>query len=182
MRCPECNEDMTSVGFRGVKINECPSCHGRWFDREGLRQVKDMTDEDLRWLDFDPFGKEADPQPEDAVRPRCPVCKEHMDALRYAESNVEIQRCLHCHGVWLHQGEFEKIIAYLKQVVTSKTAAEYVQDSFKQLMEVATGKEDVADELKDFLVVVKLSEVRAGVEHPKVAEAIKTIYEYLPFL
>ena len=182
MTCPDCAAQIDKVEFRGLAIHECPQCQGRWFGRAGLRLAKDHTDEDLRWLDFDPFDRSNQNFQVDSEHKHCPQCQLEMDALSYAGSGVVIDRCTACQGVWVHHGEFEKIIEFLEQTVTSKTGPEYIRDSLRQLLELFAGKEDVAEELRDFLVVMKLSEVRLGVEHPRISETIKKIYEYLPFL
>ena len=182
MTCPDCRSGLEQVDFRGIKIQECSQCQGRWFDRDELTKAKDMTDDDLRWLDFDPFGQDASKFYVPPERKKCPRCDQNMDSLSYEESKVVIDRCLQCHGIWVHHGEFEKIIQYLENLVSSKSGAEYVRDTFAQFLQIAMGKENVSSEIQDFLVVLKLSELRWGVEHSRVAEAIKRIYEYLPFL
>ncbi|HQP12833.1 MAG TPA: zf-TFIIB domain-containing protein [Candidatus Omnitrophota bacterium] len=182
MICPDCDQVLMPVDFRGIKIQECAHCQGRWFDRDELTKAKNMTDDDLRWLDFDPFGQDADQFHAPPERKQCPRCQKAMDALMYEGAGVVIDRCLDCRGIWVHHGEFEKIIQYLEDLVTSKSGAEYVRDTFAQFLQIAWGKEKLSLEIRDFLVVLKLSERRWGAEHPRVADAIKRIYEYLPFL
>ncbi|HPN55773.1 MAG TPA: zf-TFIIB domain-containing protein [Candidatus Omnitrophota bacterium] len=182
MTCPDCGRDLQPVDFRGIEIKECAQCQGRWFDRDELIKAKNRTDDDLRWLDFDPFGQDADQFHVPPERKKCPRCRKDMDALLYEGSGVVIDRCLDCHGIWVHHGEFEKIIQYLENLVTGKSGAEYVRDTFTQFLQIALGREKLSFEIRDFLVVLKLSEQRWGAEHPRVAEAIKRIYEYLPFL
>lgn len=183
MNCSNCQNELDQIDFRGIVINECPSCHGRWFDREELQKAKDNTDEDLRWLDFDPFVKKEkhfNVIPEEGGI--CPKCSEKMIPLAYANSGVVIDKCEQCRGVWLGDGEFRKIIAYLENLVTTHSVSEYVIDSFKQFSEIVTGPDDRISEAKDFLVVLKLLKLRAAVEHSKIAELTNKIYQYLPFL
>ncbi len=182
MICPDCQSKLEEVDYRGMRIHDCPQCRGRWLARDELIKAKDMTDDDLRWLDFDPFGKEAERYHVSPERKSCPQCAVDMDALTYAESGVVIDRCLNCQGVWVHHGEFEKIIQYLENLISSKSGGEYARDSLAQFIQIAMGKEDVVSEIKDFLVVLKLSELRWGIEHPHIADTIKRIHEYLPFL
>ncbi|HXK37207.1 MAG TPA: zf-TFIIB domain-containing protein, partial [Candidatus Paceibacterota bacterium] len=63
MNCPECEVPLRRTDCYGVNIDECPKCLGRWFDRDELRRAKDRTDEDLRWMDFDPFARDAEESP-----------------------------------------------------------------------------------------------------------------------
>jgi len=183
MKCPKCQDKLEEIGFRGITVNECPGCQGRWFDRGELQKAKDNTDEDLRWLDFDPFVKTQKHftfVPDEGGA--CPKCDRKMAALTYANSGVVIEKCEQCRGIWLQDGEFKKIIAYLENLVVTESASEYVLDSFKQFLEIVTGPEDRTSEVKDFLVVLKLLKLRAAVEHSKIAAATNKIYQYLPFL
>jgi len=183
MKCFKCQDDLERIDFRGIKVDECPKCHGRWFDRRELQKAKDNTDEDLCWLDFDPFAEQADPfkmAAEDGIL--CPKCSQPMTILTYKNSDVDINKCEQCEGIWLQDGEFRKIISYLEDLITSESATQYVIDSLKQLMEIVTGPEDRIAEVKDFLVILKLLKLRAAVEHSKIAEVTNKIYQYLPFL
>ena len=112
----------------------------------------------------------------------CPKCSEKMILLSYASSGVVIEKCEQCRGIWLEEGEFRKIIAYLENLVTTHSASEYVVDSFKQFLDIITGPDSRVSEAKDFLVVLKLLKLRAAVEHSKIAELTNKIYQYLPFL
>ena len=183
MNCSNCQNELDQIDFRGIVINECSSCHGRWFDREELQKAKDNTDEDLCWIDFDPFTKKEkhfNVTPDEGGM--CPKCSKEMVSLAYANSGVIIKKCERCRGVWLGEGEFKKLIAYLENLVTTHSASEYVVDSFKQFLEIVTGPDDRISEVKDFLVVLKLLKLRAAIEHSKIAELTNKIYQYLPFL
>ncbi len=183
MKCPHCQSELGQIDFRGIMINECADCQGRWFDRSELEKAKNNTDEDLCWIDFDPFikrEKHFNVIPADGGA--CPKCDQPMISLAYAQSGVQIKKCEQCRGIWLKDGEFKKIIGYLENLVTTHSASEYVIDSLKQLMEIVTGPDDRASEVKDFLVVLKLLKLRAAVEHSKIADATNKIYQYLPFL
>jgi len=183
MKCPTCTSELEQIGFRGITVKECSGCQGRWFGRDELQKAKDNTDEDLRWLDFDPFvkaGKHFKVVSDQGGS--CPQCAKNMTALTYADSGVTIGKCEACRGVWLNDGEFKKIIAYLEDLIVSHKASEYVVDSFRQLMDIVTAQKDRGVETKDFLVVLKLLKLRAAVEHSKLTEATNKIYQYLPFL
>jgi uncharacterized protein len=32
MKCPKCGTDLIEIDFKGIKIDECPSCRGMWLD------------------------------------------------------------------------------------------------------------------------------------------------------
>jgi hypothetical protein len=39
MHCPKCGEQLASVEHLGVTVDECPSCHGMWFDQGELETL-----------------------------------------------------------------------------------------------------------------------------------------------
>jgi Zn-finger nucleic acid-binding protein len=182
MRCADCSKGLERVDFRGIAIHECPQCRGSWFIRDELRKAKDATDEDLQWLDFDPFSEKANRFTASPEHKNCPVCATEMSSLAYAQSGVIINKCQKCHGVWLHNGEFKKIIDYLESLIVSESSSRYAVDSFKKFLELFKKNEAIGSELKDFLVVLKLLKMRIAAEHPDLARLSDRVYEYLPFL
>ncbi len=182
MKCPDHHTELGQINYRGILIDECPTCKGRWFDRDELRKAKDSTDDDLRWLDFDPFGTEAGRFEVPSKGRLCPKCSTKMASLTYETSRVTIDKCPQCHGIWLDHGEFEAIVKHLEKTVSSETASEYAQDAFRQFLQVATGPEGAISEVRDFLAVMKLLELRIGVENPRVAGMIQKISQYFPLV
>ena len=181
MKCPDCKNELHEIDCKGINISECVECKGRWFDRAELRAVKDNEDEDLRWLDFDPFGDDAEQLSVRSDGKECPKCSKQMSSLTYRASKMLIDKCLECEGVWLAHGEFKRIISYLEGLIVKKSAAEYTKETFKQFVEIFTGHEGLVSEAKDFFAVLKLLQIRLGVEHPGLEEACHNIYRYTPF-
>lgn len=182
MDCPQCHSELKQVDFKGVIIGECPTCHGRWFDRGELKKAKDHTDEDLGWINFDPFDQQV-PQTDDTPDGTlCPQCQTEMHSLPYSDSDIIIDKCAICHGIWLDQNEFEKIIGYLEDFVSSETASDLAKESLHQLEDILLHKKNLSTGFRDFLVVSKLLGTRVGVEHPKLSAAINKIFVYFPFL
>jgi Zn-finger nucleic acid-binding protein len=181
MNCPDCHVPLHSTEYLGVRIDECPSCLGRWFDRDELRRAKDHTDPDLRWLDFDAFaGGPSDPPPASEGRD-CPRCLVTMGVIVYESSGVCIDKCAKCLGIWLDHGEFEKIVRHLEKEVNSETAAQYREDAKGQLAQVFKGPEGPISELRDFFAVIHLLKTRAGVEHAGLVGTLNGIYLANPF-
>jgi len=104
-----------------------------------------------------------------------------MDAIAYDHSKVTIDRCPRCLGVWLDHNEFERIIKYLENALSGKSVREYAALTFREFVRIFTGHEGVASEVKDFLAVLKLLELRITVEHPGLIRAYQRIYAIAPF-
>jgi Zn-finger nucleic acid-binding protein len=181
MKCPHCKHDLTPLDYKGIQIHECANCKGRWFDRDGLKQAKDRTDENLRWLDFDPFGKETDKKKKASRGKECPRCSVQMDAIGYDESNVVIDKCPHCFGIWLDHSEFERILTYLENMLSSKSASEYAKLAFTDFVRIFAGHEGLVSEVRDFFAVLKLLELRIATEHPGVMRTAEMIFGVTPF-
>jgi len=39
MRCPKCGDGLATVEHHGVRVEECPACHGMWLDQGELEQL-----------------------------------------------------------------------------------------------------------------------------------------------
>jgi hypothetical protein len=180
VKCPDCSSTLRETDFHGVRIDECPQCRGRWFDRDELRVARDRTDDDLRWLDFDLFGEAARPFETTPSGRKCPKCMIAMASLTYAPSQVVVDRCDQCQGVWLNHDEFERIVEHLEQVASSKAAADYAGEAAKQFLEILAGPKGAVSETRDFLAVLHLLELRLAAEHPRIAEAANKIYAASP--
>ena len=181
MDCPDCHVPLYETEYLGVRVDECPSCLGRWFDRGELRRAKDHADEDLRWLDFDAFASDAVPPSADSEGRDCPRCLVKMGVILYKGSGVCIDKCSKCLGIWLDHGEFEKIVRYLEEVVDSETAAQYRAEAKRQLARIFKGPEGPLSELRDFFAVLHLLKTRSGVEHAGLTGALNTLYLINPF-
>jgi uncharacterized protein len=181
MNCPNCESALETIDMKGIKVDECVRCQGHWFDRGELRLAKDKQDDDIRWLDFDPFGKDAEEFSTASEGKRCPKCAEQMKALTYRQSKVVIDKCPECYGVWLDHGELEKIVKYLTDILLTKSAGDYTKATFRQFLEIFTGPEGPISEAKDFLSALWFLQLRIGVENPKITEAARNIYNYTPF-
>jgi len=180
MKCPACKNELSQLSAKGISLDECENCKGAWFDRDELRKLKDKTDSDLRWLDFDVFAETAEKFKTGSEGRQCPKCGEMMSSLAYEKSGVVIDKCGKCHGVWLDSGEFEKIIRYLEDTVAGESFADYKTDAKKQFKEIFTGQESTVSEIKDFLAILHLSEMRMFVEHPRALDVLRNLEVRLP--
>lgn len=181
MDCPDCKIPLHPRDCHGVRVDECPECLGDWFDRDELRRAKDSTDEDLRWLDFDPFEGE----PGDAQVPRrerlCPRCGVPMGVVAYDDSGVVVDKCGECHGIWLDRDEFAKIVSHLEAKVDSETAGELSKEAGRALGQVFVGPEGPVSETRDLVAVLRLLRKRLEAEHAGLSGIIDQLYSVNPF-
>ena len=180
MNCPDCHNDLKVSSLKGINIHECLTCKGKWFERNQLMLVKNKADEGLRWIDFDPFGKDAERLSIASEGKLCPKCVRRMQALTYSKSQVVIAKCQTCEGVWLSHGELAKIIRYLEKTIHSDSVKGLAQKTFKEFIKIFTIHQGLISEVKDFLAVLSILKIRIAVEHPKLAQAWDNIESISP--
>jgi len=118
-RCPYCKEKLVEKEYEGVPIDVCLKCGGVWLDKDELyeiikRREAKFSEEEKKSVDPEkPIqGTQAELIPEI----NCPICGALMNRFTYAAtSGVVIDRCPQGHGVWLDNGELEKIQIYIEK-------------------------------------------------------------------
>lgn len=171
MNCPKCHQSLESVEVGGIRIGRCPRCEGTWFDRDELRVLKDREDGgDYQWLDVD-LWKDIDKfRARRQQRYSCPKDATPMTTVHYGESNVAVDVCSTCRGVWLDKEEYREIIRFLEDTVDSSSAGDYLKDVRSELVGVFEGRESPLGALKDVGKILYLLQLRFTVEHPTLAE------------
>ena len=179
--CPNDHIELQRVKLKGVNIDECSKCQGMWLDKDELKIVKNRTDENIRWINFEIFQEQKNKFEKNQTFKKCPKDHTVMNLLQYGKSKTAIEKCPHCQGVWLEKGEFEKMIRYLEKKIYPETASQYSVDALKKLLEIPQEPSHIVSEIQDFLVIIKLFEERLVVEHPWIIKVYEKMYEYLPF-
>lgn len=120
--CPSCSTGLEVVSHEGVDVDRCPDGHGIWLDKGELRAVvlSEVADrpheEELEALDAAARDHGQALLADIARGSRdCPVCGAVMTITEYAGSGVAIDEC-RTHGVWLDDGELERIEAYAEGI------------------------------------------------------------------
>jgi Zn-finger nucleic acid-binding protein len=110
MKCPACHRVLAPVTTAGVTVDACtPGCGGIWFEPGGLVKVSRAPDPTIHAL----LEVVADPgvHVDLAQRRHCPTCPDSvlMRHFSSATRTVTVDECPTCAGVWLDQGELERI-------------------------------------------------------------------------
>lgn len=170
--CPNCNQKiLKEVSFYKNQVDRCDECKGIWFDQDELRKAKDDKDEFLKWLDVDLWREKKKLRIFSSTR-KCPNCRKNLYEVKYGESNIKVDICNSCKGIWLDQGEFGKIINYLKKVVNTETLSKYFNHVFEEAGEIFIESEGLSSEIKDFHMVLKLLQYRLCSQYPIINEII----------
>ncbi|ACL05341.1 hypothetical protein Dalk_3653 [Desulfatibacillum aliphaticivorans] len=119
MNCPACGIPLEEERTSSYRIFQCPKCKGGWFDPGELVSYVKVTDAGKAplYLDFSSrlntstYPRER-PGPEQ--RP-CPRCEASLEEANYAyNSNIMVDKCPACEGVWLDGGEFPMVAQFLR--------------------------------------------------------------------
>ncbi len=117
LACPVCRKVAMKLErdpVSGLEIDICPSCSGMWFDAKELNQFFESPTLRMK------FFLSEESMPLQAVgytittRARiCPRCK--ISLMEKLFGDVTIDVCHKCQGLWLDEGELQRIvIAYKK--------------------------------------------------------------------
>ena len=174
MLCPRCKKTLDRAIFYNVEVNYCPICLGLWFEEEELRWAKDIKDRSLRWLDID-LWKDKEKFKISSGQKLCPACRLPLYEVGYGDSEVKVDVCNLCHGIWLDRGEFKQIIQYLKEKGEFEVLYNFSKNLAEEFWEIFTGPEDLKDEILDFLTILKLFTYKFTVQHPVIARIISAL-------
>jgi len=101
MNCPECKSPLSRTTLHGESVDQCEACEGLWFDQHELRAVLHSITKIAR-------GHSAAVVANENLT--CPRCMLPMDSSEYDyDSEIVINRCTECSGVWLAAGQLEAI-------------------------------------------------------------------------
>ena len=106
--CPVCQIELKPQVHYGVTIDVCPACAGIWFDADELKRLHDIDESILPRLDtiYQPQVLPYDPPWEKL----CPVCRSPLRPYNYLyTTNIVLDTCDQCGGVWVDHGELEKM-------------------------------------------------------------------------
>lgn len=93
--CPHDGKELSKLVVESVVIDRCGTCGGTWFDAKELRRV--AKDKELEKLATRlPMVRVTSPF-------LCPRCGH--ECVEGHVSDVEVDTCVKCEGVWLDKGE-----------------------------------------------------------------------------
>jgi len=120
MHCPACSGSLREVKMQLVTAEICSQCGGIWFDKHKLKWAANqlaitekIDPNELRVM----FEKRTVEKPDKTEMIRaCPKCMLAMKKINYAyDSNIIIDRCGKCGGVWTDKGELKAIAKFVKE-------------------------------------------------------------------
>jgi Zn-finger nucleic acid-binding protein len=121
--CPVCQIELKPQVHLGVTIDVCPACAGIWFDEGELARLNQLDDDILPRIDalYQPQVTSYDPPWERL----CPDCQKPLRSYNYLyTSNIRLDTCEQCGGVWVDNGELEVMHRVLQDARTAEVPPE----------------------------------------------------------
>lgn len=173
--CPSCKTELLeSILFHNVEADFCKKCLGLWFEEDELRQAKDSADMNLNWLDTD-LWKEIKNFIIARDKKLCPECRLPLYEVDYGKSEISVELCNVCHGIWLDRGEFERVMQYLKKEGAYEVLNDYSRKLLAEFWEIFVGPETLREEISDFLTLSKFLQYKFTVQHPEITKIISSL-------
>lgn len=113
--CPHCKVNMDAVVIGKSHVRECSKCEGIWVDAESLREICEDREEQAVVLGM--ASHVPEPESLDIAKVQylpCPVCKELMNRVNFANcSHVVVDVCRE-HGTWFDHDDLRHIVEFIQ--------------------------------------------------------------------
>src|SRR6266404_5258164 len=114
-QCPQCHIQMNAAVVGSTELRECPKCEGIWVDATALRQI--CADRERQAAVLGMPGPPPAPGPvaiEKVSYIPCPVCRQLMNRVNFANcSNVIVDIC-RTHGTWFDRDELRRVVEFVR--------------------------------------------------------------------
>jgi Zn-finger nucleic acid-binding protein len=128
MKCPRDGTELQPVLLLGIELDKCHKCDGLWCDYGELEKLEEFGETDLEEIIEEKYG---DPEyREDQVDGymRCPRCDGRLLEHVYTYVvPVNVDTCQSCYGVWLDDGELDKITGQKKGLDEATTSGKLME-------------------------------------------------------
>lgn len=136
--------------------------------------AKDDADQDLKWLDFNIWENLKDFKVTKGKK-LCPTDQLPLYEVNYGKSEIKVDVCTVCHGIWLDRGGFRKIMDYLKQEGDYEVLNKFSKSLIEEFWEIFVGPESIKEESADFLTLLKLLNYKFATQHPFILKLISDL-------
>jgi Zn-finger nucleic acid-binding protein len=121
MQCPKDHTELQSTRYeKNINVDKCETCGGIWLNREKLEKIQETRGRDYKKELAQPpdLGYESFQLAEQQTQPPlvCPNCNVEMERREYARvSQILIDVCPKCHGIWLDKTELEALEVFYER-------------------------------------------------------------------
>ena len=121
MKCPNDSNELRKTKYEAqIEVDQCPSCLGMWLDYGELESIQDSLENDYS-AELHNIPNYFDKSHDFALARNegnynCPHCCNEMEKREYGYcSQIMIDVCPSCRGVWLHKDELMELEIFFEQ-------------------------------------------------------------------
>jgi len=134
MKCPACLSQLNQVKSKSAVVDVCPNCRGIWFDSGELAAfVRPLSASEQIPPEKIKLFKHRDVKSPYKVREKdrfCPKCGKKLKKFNFSyDSNIFLDKCENCGGIWADGGEVAAIASYLKEDPTATDVGRYLAEA-----------------------------------------------------
>lgn len=121
MICPRDQTPLKKHNYEAqIEVDLCSQCEGMFLEKGELEQIQETTEHDYsEQLSQMPnlIGRAYRQAQEETIgNIQCPKCQGQMERKEYAYcSQVLIDKCLECEGIWLDKGEIQTLEVFFER-------------------------------------------------------------------
>lgn len=115
--CPVCKTALVTKCCGKVEALHCPACGGFWVQKNRIGRILQRYMRYIAKRHDRSLGRRerVNPREVEPGKLECPVCARPMRKLNYAyNSNVIVDTCKSCDGLWFDRGELERTADFFK--------------------------------------------------------------------
>jgi membrane associated rhomboid family serine protease/Zn-finger nucleic acid-binding protein len=141
MKCPSCSGKLREIKSKTALVDICLSCRGIWFDSgEFVDFARKLSESDkissLKVRLFE-LRKVHTLETVKETLKLCPRCNIAMKRFNYSyDSNIFLDKCSNCQGIWTDGGEIQQVARYLKDDPRIKTIGKDLVEHRKNIEEL----------------------------------------------
>lgn len=140
LKCPRDQAELTVERHKGIQVDRCHTCNGRWLDHGELGELEaTVADEDARRATIEYAKHES--------KLDCPVCGERMRSFNYRAYDLELDTCREGHGFWLDAGEEGRVRDIMEERVRDLERSASAEEAWGKFL-TNMGHKSVWDNIK----------------------------------
>lgn len=139
--CPRCNINMDAVVIGQTHMRECSKCEGLWVEVDTLKQICNDREQQAAVLGMAGPLPPADGNIEEHVHYLpCPVCKNFMNRVNFANcSHVVVDVCRQ-HGTWFDKDELRRIVEFIREGGMERSREREIEELQRRRSELASAQ------------------------------------------
>jgi len=115
--CPACGQQLIKHNYCDIQLDYCPGCGGLWFDDGEMESTVAslIRNDQVEDADIELHKAITKSRQIDEPLRNCPKCRVELTKFNYAyDSNVILDRCPSCKGVWADGNEINLVASCVK--------------------------------------------------------------------